>query len=212
LVPVSEELQQVAHVAEGTEETDISILSNAETETPEYADEAEDSDSDRSLEAPAESADPVSTYFREMGRTPLLTRDGEVRLAKRIERGQLRALKALSRSPIVWVELVRAATGLRHGERSIEEIVDVGDEPLAPAQREKLTRELLRITGQIAILHKSVSRASNRPLRMAKSNKAVASRIRYRLAHVHRDFASGSRDQVEPGRKGEPHCKSARGP
>jgi RNA polymerase primary sigma factor len=79
---------------------------------------------------------------------------------------------------------VRAATGLRHGEWSIEEIVDVGDEPLTPAQREKHTRELLRITGQIAILHKSVSRASNRPLRMAKSNKAVASRIRYRLART----------------------------
>ena len=47
------------------------------------------------------SNDPVRIYLREMGMTPLLTREGEVDIAKRIERGQLRTLKALSRSPIV---------------------------------------------------------------------------------------------------------------
>ena len=45
--------------------------------------------------------DPVRMYLREMGTVPLLTREGEVEIAKRIERGQLRVLKALSRSPIV---------------------------------------------------------------------------------------------------------------
>src|SRR5271167_4601674 len=45
--------------------------------------------------------DPVRIYLREMGVVPLLTREGEVDIAKRIERGQLRALKALSRSPLV---------------------------------------------------------------------------------------------------------------
>jgi len=43
--------------------------------------------------------DPVRMYLREMGTVPLLTREGEVEIAKRIERGQLRVLKALSRSP-----------------------------------------------------------------------------------------------------------------
>src|SRR5262249_44851394 len=45
--------------------------------------------------------DPVRMYLREMAIVPLLTRDGEVAIAKRIERGQMRARKALSRSPIV---------------------------------------------------------------------------------------------------------------
>src|SRR5262245_42945829 len=49
--------------------------------------------------------DPVRVYLREMGATPLLTRDGEVEIAKRIERGQLSAMKALSRSPIVVHEV-----------------------------------------------------------------------------------------------------------
>src|SRR5512140_2046093 len=44
--------------------------------------------------------DPVRMYLREMGTVPLLTREGEVEIAKRIERGQLRVLKAISRSPI----------------------------------------------------------------------------------------------------------------
>ena len=51
--------------------------------------------------------DPVRMYLREMGTVPLLTREGEVEIAKRIERGQLRVLKALSRSPIVIRDIAR---------------------------------------------------------------------------------------------------------
>ena len=72
---------------------DFSVLSDVQGEIPEHADEAGADDDDRRLEALAESADPVTIYFREMGRTPLLTRDGEVCLAKRIERGQMRSSK-----------------------------------------------------------------------------------------------------------------------
>jgi len=49
--------------------------------------------------------DPVRMYLREMGTVPLLTREGEVEIAKRIERGQMRVLKAISRSPIVIREI-----------------------------------------------------------------------------------------------------------
>src|SRR5713226_4121456 len=50
--------------------------------------------------------DPVRMYLREMGTVPLLTREGEVAIAKRIERGQMLVLKTLSRFPIVIKELV----------------------------------------------------------------------------------------------------------
>jgi len=52
------------------------------------------------------STDPVSTYLREMGVVPLLTRETEIVLAKRMERGKLRVLKTVSRSPIVAKELI----------------------------------------------------------------------------------------------------------
>src|SRR6202521_1568144 len=56
---------------------------------------------DRVSGAFEQTSDPVRIYLREMSVVPLLTREGEVDIAKRIERGQLRVLKALSRSPIV---------------------------------------------------------------------------------------------------------------
>ena len=55
--------------------------------------------------------DPVRIYLREMGTVPLLTREGEVDIAKRIERGQLRVLKALSRSPIVIRQILAIGRG-----------------------------------------------------------------------------------------------------
>ena len=143
---VYEELQQDARAAEPAEGTDYSRASGVQGEVADHAEEVGADDDDRSLGALAESADPVTLYLREMGRTPLLTKDGEVRLAKRIERGQMRGLKAFSRSPIVWAELVRAAVALRRQERSIEEIIDLGDKSLTPAQREKRVRKLLQIT------------------------------------------------------------------
>ncbi len=57
--------------------------------------------------------DPVRMYLREMGTVPLLTREGEVEIAKRIERGQLRVLKAISRSPIVIREIVALGEDLK---------------------------------------------------------------------------------------------------
>src|SRR5712671_7548615 len=65
------------------------------------------------------SNDPVRIYLREMGVTSLLTREREVVIAKRIERGQLLVLKAISRSPIVLKELLATGAGLRNGTRRI---------------------------------------------------------------------------------------------
>ena len=67
----------------------------------EDAEEGEDVELDLTPGALEKTNDPVRMYLREMGTVPLLTREGEVEIAKRIERGQNRVLKALSRSPIV---------------------------------------------------------------------------------------------------------------
>jgi RNA polymerase primary sigma factor len=72
--------------------------------------------------------DPVRIYLREMGIVPLLTREGEVDIAKRIERGKKRALKALSRSPIVVRQILTIGEDLKRGIRSIKEIVVFDEE------------------------------------------------------------------------------------
>src|SRR3974390_1566766 len=63
--------------------------------------------------------DPVRVYLREMGAVPLLTREGEVELARRMERGKLRMQKAISRSPLVQHAAVDLSERLRKG---IEEL------------------------------------------------------------------------------------------
>src|SRR5207245_4822633 len=66
---------------------------------------AEDVELDLTPGALDKTNDPVRMYLREMGTVPLLTREGEVEIAKRIERGQLKVLKALSRSPSIIQEM-----------------------------------------------------------------------------------------------------------
>ncbi|MBT9332300.1 RNA polymerase sigma factor RpoD [Paracidobacterium acidisoli] len=80
--------------------------------------------------------DPVRMYLREMGTVPLLTREGEVEIAKRIERGQMRVMKAVSRSPIVIREVTALGEDLKRGVRNIKEVV-IFDE-------EEITEEILQ--------------------------------------------------------------------
>jgi RNA polymerase primary sigma factor len=90
--------------------------------------------------------DPVRMYLREMGTVPLLTREGEVEIAKRIERGQLRVLKALSRSPIVIREIIAIGEDLKRGVRSIKEVVLFDEEEIT---EEVVVNRLQDITGKI---------------------------------------------------------------
>jgi RNA polymerase primary sigma factor len=90
--------------------------------------------------------DPVRMYLREMGTVPLLTREGEVEIAKRIERGQLRVLKALSRSPIIIREIIGIGEDLERGVRSIKEIVIFDEEELTD---EVLQNRLQEVSGRI---------------------------------------------------------------
>ena len=71
----------------------------------------------------ASETDPVSLYYQEMRSVPLLTREGEVTLAKRIERGNLRIFKTLSRSPFAVGEILRLGAQLEKGERSVNRVV-----------------------------------------------------------------------------------------
>ena len=72
--------------------------------------------------------DPVRLYLREMGVVPLLTREGEVAIAKRIERGQLKTQKAIARSPIAVRELLRIGEDLEVGKASIRETVTFSEQ------------------------------------------------------------------------------------
>ena len=67
--------------------------------------------------------DPVRMYLREMGTVPLLTREGEVEIAKRIERGKLAVIKSISRTPTVARAIMTMGDQLKNEERSIRELL-----------------------------------------------------------------------------------------
>jgi len=89
--------------------------------------------------------DPVRTYLREMGKTPLLKRAEEVAIAKRIEAGETLTLKAVSRHPATVRELGKAADQLSRGERSIETVVQMDPE----SSPESKVRATLRFQNEI---------------------------------------------------------------
>ncbi|MGI8836782.1 MAG: RNA polymerase sigma factor RpoD [Pyrinomonadaceae bacterium] len=91
------------------------------------ADDEDGVDQDAELDLSAgtleKTNDPVRLYLREMGVVPLLTREGEVAIAKRIERGQLKTQKAISRSPIAVKELLKIGEELQSDAVNIRDIV-----------------------------------------------------------------------------------------
>ncbi len=117
----------------------------------------EDVELDLTPGAMEKTNDPVRMYLREMGTVPLLTREGEVEIAKRIERGQLRVLKALSRSPIVINELLAMGEDLKKGVRSIKEVVTFDEEEITD---EILQNRLKEFTGKIDELAKAYKKSA----------------------------------------------------
>jgi len=125
--------------------------------------------------------DPVRMYLREMGTVPLLTREGEVEIAKRIERGQNRVLKALSRSPIVIRELLAMGEDLKKGVRSIKELVTFDEEEIT---EEILENRLNEFTGKIDDLAKLYKKSNQ----VAEKFAAVSQKKRpkdYRRYRMH---------------------------
>ncbi len=125
--------------------------------------------------------DPVRMYLREMGTVPLLTREGEVEIARRIERGQVAVLKALSRSPIVVQEVIALRKELAEGKRNIKEIVVFNDEELTEDKIEDRQREVLATIGEIMRLRKRLMSLKAERDRIARTRRPDDYR-RYSLA------------------------------
>ncbi len=96
--------------------------------------------------------DPVRMYLREMGTVPLLTREGEVAIAKRIERGKLAVIKSISRTPTIAKRMLVMGDQLRAGERTIRELVIFTDEEITDEVIQERAEEVL---GQIESVRKA---------------------------------------------------------
>jgi RNA polymerase primary sigma factor len=128
--------------------------------------------------------DPVRMYLREMGTVPLLTREGEVAIAKRIERGQLLVLKTITRAPLILKELLQVGEDLRTGSRSIKEIVQFDDEELTEEKIEAKTKETLKQIDKVAKLYLVAMKQAQKLEKVPRSKKRPYLRARYALGRT----------------------------
>ena len=114
-------------------ETAVAVVDSTDAKVEDALDEELDLDlTPGSLD---KTNDPVRLYLREMAIVPLLTRDGEVSIARRIERGRRRALKAISRAPVCIEELIQIGERLRRGELHIREVVSFTEQDAITEER-----------------------------------------------------------------------------
>src|SRR3569832_2006925 len=146
-----DDIEDVLQKLEGSNipdaDSDERLLEQAAATVTDEDEDALDEDSELDLSAGAleKTNDPVRLYLREMGIVPLLTREGEVSIAQRIERGQIKTHKAISRSPIAVERFIAIADDLTDGRMTIRETVTFSEQAEISLEEDK-AEEYMRWT------------------------------------------------------------------
>jgi RNA polymerase primary sigma factor len=158
--------------------------------------EAEDFHSVQQAEESIYTDDPVWVYLREMGAVPLLTREGEVDLARRMERGKLRMQKAISRSALVQLAVVNLAEQIKRGAEELDNVVDLGDVEEGSTADESRRSEIRQLFVDVATLHKKQQQLAEKleaiPVANKKARKKCAGRCWNDAASSRRAAGSSS--------------------
>ena len=125
--------------------------------------------------------DPVRMYLREMGTVPLLTREGEVAIAKRIERGKLSVIKSISRTPMVTKKVLQLGDDLKNDQRTIRELVTFSDEELTDDKIEDRKREVLKQIEAVKKARVLVQKAEEKLAMVPKKDKRKHRRARWKF-------------------------------
>jgi RNA polymerase primary sigma factor len=124
--------------------------------------------------------DPVRMYLREMGTVPLLTREGEVAIAKRIERGKLAVIKSISRTPTIAKRILIMGDQLRAGERTIRELVIFSDEEITDEVIEERKTEVLEQIEDVRKARANYVKLAEKLATIARSDKRKFRRARWK--------------------------------
>ena len=125
--------------------------------------------------------DPVRMYLREMGTVPLLTREGEVSIAKRIEQGKLSVIKSISRMPAITKAVIRMGDALRAGERTIRELVIFNDEEITDDRIEERAQQFLRQVEAVRKARLNTEKLTEKLDPIAKKDKRKYRRAKWKL-------------------------------
>ncbi|MGH9241876.1 MAG: sigma-70 family RNA polymerase sigma factor, partial [Vicinamibacterales bacterium] len=138
--------------------------------------------------------DPVRMYLREMGTVPLLTREGEVAIAKRIERGKLAVIKSISRTPTIAKRILIMGDQLRAGERTIRELVIFSDEEITDEVIQERAAEVLGQIEQVRKARANYAKALEKVEATPKKDKRKFRRVRFRALRAWIDVSRRIRD------------------
>ncbi|MFZ0594008.1 MAG: RNA polymerase sigma factor RpoD, partial [Bryobacteraceae bacterium] len=180
-------------LGEGHEPLGIPFDEEANFFHPEEVQDGEEFHGAQAVEESIYTDDPVRVYLREMGSVPLLTREGEVSLARKMERGKLRMQKAVSRSSIVQSQVLGFSEQIRKGLEDIDAFVDLGQaDPEETTAAEQKRRDDVKETFNVYLaadkrLHQTIDKfnavpASNKKLRKKWAGKVARARVELSLA------------------------------
>ncbi len=144
-----------------------------EVEEPSEEEAPEEEEEDLEYAAGIKANDPVRLYLKEMGSIPLLNREGEVSLAKRIEDGEREIVAAVKGCPVALAEILEIGQKLRTGESQIRDVIKDLDEDSTEEEEEEARQKVL---GIVARIRKTILAAqeAERPLRKKMAEKARA--------------------------------------
>jgi RNA polymerase primary sigma factor len=159
-------------VLAGLDVAGIEILEEAK----DFEKKLEEGDELLDLELPAgigaeKINDPVRMYLREMGTVPLLTREGEVEIARRIERGQGTVLKSLTRAPLVILEILTLADQMSQDVLSARDIVQISDPILTDELVEEKRQEFVRAVEDISRHYKRILQCRQKLMAIPRAMK-----------------------------------------
>jgi RNA polymerase primary sigma factor len=197
-----DDIEDVLQKLEGSNipvaDSDERLIEQAAAIATDDDDEAVDEDIELDLSAGAleKTNDPVRLYLREMGVVPLLTREGEVSIAKRIERGQIKTQKAIARSPIAVSELLEIGEDLEAGILNIRDIVTFSEQAELTGDEDKADEylkwtiegiEAIRKLFRAGLKEWEKLRAEQKLMRGKKSKKLM--RLRRKVARTRLEIA-----------------------
>ena len=170
----------------------VEILEEPKLDFEKSKEEPEDfGDLELTPETGDKTNDPVRMYLREMGTVPLLTREGEIELAKRNERGQWAVRKALSRSALVIREIIQLGEDLQRGVTSVRDVLVL---PEFVITDEDFTGQLNDLLAQIGEIEKYYKKS----LQFRQKLQAVSRQMKPKQ---HRGLRYGlARNMVQIGR------------
>ncbi len=127
--------------------------------------------------------DPVRMYLREMGTVPLLTREGEVEIARRIERGKHAVIKSISRTPLITKKVILLGDHLKSGDRTIRELVIFNDEEITD---ERIQERSKQVQKQIDAVRRAREVSEKLEQKLADTPKGATTRAKRKYRRARR--------------------------